>query len=78
MSQLSHPFPSREGPVSVLDRVFAVLDVVRSCDGPISISGIAGEARIPKSTAARLVASLVAQRYLTHEPGGVVLGMRLF
>lgn len=80
MSQLSDELalPALEGPLSVLDRIFAVLDVVRTSAAPISIGDIAGETRIPRSTAARLVSDLVDQRYLAHDPGGVVLGMRLF
>lgn len=80
MSRLSDELsrPDNDGPLSVLDRVFAVLDVVRASDGPISIASVAGETRIPKSTAARLVSDLIAQRYLAPAAGGVVLGMRLF
>lgn len=80
MSRLSDELalPALGGPVSVLDRIFAVLDVVRASGGPISIFGIAGEAHIPKSTTARLVNDLIAQRYLAQDRGGIVLGMRLF
>ena len=72
MSRLSDELsPSdRVGPVSVLDRVFAVLDVVRASAGPITVASLAGETRIPKSTAARLVSDLITQRYQAHSPGG--------
>ncbi|WP_158685224.1 IclR family transcriptional regulator [Microbacterium halophytorum] len=67
-----------DAPTSVLDRVFAILEAVRRASGPVTIAGIAADARVPRSTTARLVAELVEQRYLTRDPDGVTLGMRLF
>lgn len=65
-------------PVSVLDRVFAILDAVKRAPAPSPISAIASEAGIPKSTTARLVAELVEQRYLARRRSGIALGMRMF
>lgn len=66
------------GPVSVLDRLAAILDAVKGADGSASITDLALQTGLPKSTVSRLVAELVAQRYLERTDDGVTLGLRLF
>ncbi|MGO1629446.1 IclR family transcriptional regulator [Microbacterium sp. JB110] len=80
MTNPEHSMPEgdADAPLSVLDRVFAILEVVRRMTGPISVAGIAAEARVPRSTTARLIAELIEQRYLARDADGVTLGMRLF
>ncbi len=65
-------------PMSVLDRIIAVLDAVKESQGTITITDIAGRTGLPKSTVSRLVTDLAAQRYLERTEEGVVLGLRLF
>lgn len=71
--------PARSGgPVSVLDRLVAILDAVKESGGSISITDLAMRAGLPKSTVSRLVAELTEQRYLERTEEGVTLGLRLF
>jgi DNA-binding IclR family transcriptional regulator len=65
-------------PVSVLDRIIAILDAVKESDGSISITGLAAQTGMPKSTVSRLAAELTEQRYLERTDEGVTLGLRLF
>ncbi|HEX5859850.1 MAG TPA: IclR family transcriptional regulator [Microbacterium sp.] len=65
-------------PVSVLDRIIAVLEAVREAHGSTTITQIARATGIPKSTVSRLVADLVSQRYLARSDEGVGIGLRLF
>src|SRR5918995_767614 len=65
-------------PVSVLDRIIAVLEAVREAHGSTTITQIARATGIPKSTVSRLVADLVTQRYLARSEDGVGIGLRLF
>src|SRR6187431_2600406 len=65
-------------PVSVLDRIIAILEIVRESHGQATITQLALAAGIPKSTVSRLVGDLVRQRYLTRTQGGVAIGLRLF
>lgn len=65
-------------PVSVLDRVLAILDTVRESHGSTTITQLALATGIPKSTVSRLVGDLVRQRYLARSERGVVIGLRLF
>jgi len=65
-------------PVSVLDRIFAILDAAKQVDGSITITDIAARTSLPKSTVSRLVSELIEQRYLTRTESGVTLGLRLF
>ncbi|WP_194409591.1 IclR family transcriptional regulator [Microbacterium cremeum] len=72
-------FPARTGgPVSVLDRIVAILDAVKASEGSLSVTDLAQQTGLPKSTVSRLVAELAAQRYLERTQEGVTLGMRLF
>ena len=64
--------------MSVLDRIIAILEIVRECHGQATITQLAHTAGIPKSTVSRLVGDLVRQRYLTRTTGGVAIGLRLF
>ena len=68
----------RDEPVSVLDRILAILDTVRESHGSTTITQLALATGIPKSTVSRLVADLVRQRYLTRTEDGVEIGLRLF
>ncbi|WP_170297106.1 IclR family transcriptional regulator [Agromyces salentinus] len=65
-------------PVSVLDRILAILDTVRESHGSTTITQLALATGIPKSTVSRLVGDLVRQRYLARTEHGVVIGLRLF
>ena len=65
-------------PVSVLDRLIAILEVVRESHGSTTITQLALATGIPKSTVSRLVAELVRKRYLSRTDGGVAIGLRLF
>ena len=72
-------FPSHEGgPASVLDRIIAILDAVKESAGALSVTDVAVRTGLPKSTVSRLVAELIAQRYLERTEDGVALGLRLF
>ena len=72
-------FPAHEGgPVSVLDRIIAILDAVKESGGSLSVTDVAMVTGLPKSTVSRLVAELTAQRYLERTEDGVTLGLRLF
>jgi DNA-binding IclR family transcriptional regulator len=68
----------RDEPVSVLDRILAILETVRESNGSSTITQLAVATGIPKSTVSRLVGDLVHQRYLTRGDDGVVIGLRLF
>jgi DNA-binding IclR family transcriptional regulator len=71
--------PERPRPPStVLHRIVAILDAVRDADGPLSVTALASQIAMPKSTVSRLVTELTAQRYLQRVDGGVTLGLRLF
>ncbi|MEU1970840.1 IclR family transcriptional regulator [Microbacterium sp. NPDC019599] len=65
-------------PVSVLDRIIAILDAVKESEAPVSITELAATTDMPKSTVSRLVAELSGQRYLERTDDGVRLGLRLF
>jgi IclR family acetate operon transcriptional repressor len=51
-------------PVSVLDRIIAIVEAVRECGGCASVMELARATGIPKSTASRTVAELVRRGYL--------------
>jgi DNA-binding IclR family transcriptional regulator len=68
----------RGEPVSVLDRILAILDTVRESHGSTTITQLALATGIPKSTVSRLVGDLIRQRYLARAEGGVMIGLRLF
>lgn len=68
----------RDEPVSVLDRILAILETVRESHGSTTITGLALSTGIPKSTVSRLVGDLVRQHYLMRTEDGVVIGLRLF
>ena len=65
-------------PVSVLDRILAIIEAVRESGGAVTVADVARATRIPKSTASRTVAELVARGYLERTGTGVVIGIRLF
>ena len=65
-------------PTCVLDRILCILEAVRDSDGSLPISELAIRTGMPKSTASRLAAELVAQHYLERTDTGVTLGLRLF
>jgi DNA-binding IclR family transcriptional regulator len=68
----------RDEPVSVLDRILAILDTVRESHGSTTITQLALATGIPKSTVSRLVGDLVRRRYLMRTDEGVAIGLRLF
>ena len=68
----------RTEPVSVLDRIIAIIEAVRESGGAVTVADVARATRIPKSTASRTVAELVARGYLERTGAGVVIGIRLF
>ena len=71
--------PARpEAPVSVLDRIIAILDAVKESGGSVTVTELAAQTAVPKSTVSRLVAELTGQRYLERTEEGVTLGLRLF
>lgn len=76
MSRLSSSSP--DATASVLTRILSILDAVKRADGAVSVTDIAATTGVPKSTTARLVSELVAQRYLTRDSDGIGLGLRLF
>ncbi|MCP2635508.1 IclR family transcriptional regulator [Microbacterium sp. HD4P20] len=70
--------PRPTAPASVLDRIIAILDVVKDHGGTASVTEIAISTGMPKSTVSRVVTSLTRQRYLERTDEGVTLGLRLF
>lgn len=68
----------RTEPVSVLDRIIAIIEAVRESGGCATVADLARATGIPKSTASRTVAELVRRRYLERTDAGVVIGIRLF
>jgi DNA-binding IclR family transcriptional regulator len=54
--------------VQAIERAFAVLGAL--ADGPIGVTEVADRARLPKSTAARLLASLAHEGVVEQVPGG--------
>lgn len=68
----------RSEPVTVLDRIIAILEAVRDCGGSATVTELARATGIPKSTASRTVAELVRRRYLDRTSEGVAIGIRLF
>ncbi|MFV0407323.1 MAG: IclR family transcriptional regulator [Propioniciclava sp.] len=65
-------------PVSVLDRILAIIEALGADGGSQSISELAERTQLPKSTVSRLVAEMVDKRYLVRTSSGVSLGLRLF
>ena len=65
-------------PSSVLGRMIGILDAVKESGGSVSITDLAMQTGLPKSTVSRLVAELTGQRYLERTDDGVTLGLRLF
>ncbi len=65
-------------PVAVLDRILAILDSVKYSGGSRTITELAAQTSMPKSTVSRLAGALVEQRYLERTEDGVALGLRLF
>src|SRR5512140_2977187 len=63
--------------VQSIERAFAVLATL--ADGPIGVTEVAERAGLPKSTAARLLASLAREGVVEQVPGGTHyrLGQRL-
>ena len=54
--------------VQSIERAFAVLGAL--ADGPIGVTEVAERVELPKSTAARLLASLAREGAVEHVPGG--------
>ena len=58
----------RETRVQSIERAFAVLSAL--ADGPIGVTDVAERVDLPKSTVARLLASLQREGAVEQEPGG--------
>ncbi len=58
----------RESRVQSIERAFAVLSAL--ADGPVGVTEVAEHVELPKSTVARLLASLVREGAVEQEPGG--------
>src|ERR1700681_2608692 len=58
----------RESRVQSIERAFAVLTAL--ADGPIGVTELADRIELPKSTVARLLASLQREGAVEQEPGG--------
>lgn len=63
--------------VQSIERAFVVLSAL--ADGPLGVTGVAERARLPKSTAARMLASLAREGAVEQGPGATTyrLGPRL-
>lgn len=68
----------RDEPVSVLDRIIAILEAVRESGGASTVTDLAALTDIPKSTVSRTVTELVRRRFLVRTEAGVAIGLRLF
>jgi len=64
--------------VSVIERMTAVLDAFSAADDRIGVNEIARRSGLPKSTASRLVSSLVRHGYLERQGHSVSVGLKLF
>ncbi|WUH89530.1 helix-turn-helix domain-containing protein [Streptomyces sp. NBC_00433] len=62
---------------TVIGRVTAILEVVAAGTGPCSLARMAAETGIPKPTVRRIANQLVAERVLSRDPRGYLLGLRL-
>ena len=58
--------------VQSIERAFAVLGALG--DGPLGVTEVAERVRLPKSTAARLLAALVAEGAVEQVPDGTGTG----
>ncbi|MGH2512253.1 MAG: IclR family transcriptional regulator [Candidatus Limnocylindrales bacterium] len=58
----------RDGRVQAIERAFAVLSAM--AEGPLGVTEIAQQVELPKSTVARLLASLQREGAAEQEPGG--------
>ena len=64
--------------VQVIERMFALLDVLASRDEPMSLKEISEKTGLHPSTTHRLLNDMAAGRFVDHpEPGNYRLGMRL-
>lgn len=68
----------RHTPASLLDRVSLILDCFSKPNVSLSVSEIARQTGLPKSTTSRLISSLVSHRFLEYSDGKLVLGLRFF
>ncbi|HEV7934396.1 MAG TPA: IclR family transcriptional regulator [Actinomadura sp.] len=72
------PGPAGEVPKSVLPRGLRLLDAFGPSDVHLTLSQLSERTGLPKPTAHRLLAELVAWGGLERTPAGYRLGMRLF
>lgn len=67
------------GPISVVERVGALLTALEAAPEPLGISDLAVRTGLPKGTVHRLAEQLAAERILTRtEDSRLTLGVRLF
>ena len=67
------PPKQQEGGVQSVARIFTLIEVLASHPGGAGLQRIAGEANLAKSTAHRLLGSLVALGYAAQDPRHRVL-----
>ena len=65
---IARPPERRANRVQSIERAFAVLSAL--ADGPLGVTDIADQVELPKSTVARLLASLQREGAVEQEPGG--------
>ena len=64
--------------IRVVDRAFDILEALSGSRDPLSLADISKATGLSKSTAHRILASLVARQYVEHdENGGYRLGYKL-
>ena len=70
----------RLGQVQSLVRAFSILDALRVADEGMTLTEIAGSARLPRSTTHRLLATMNALRYVEFDPAGSrwMVGLQAF
>lgn len=74
---MQHP-THRDNPVAVVDRIAAIVNCVAEHPEPVSISEVARETGLPKSTVFRIVKSVVPHGLLEFQDERLVLGLRFF
>lgn len=61
--------PDRLGQVQSLVRAFSILDALRGAEDGMTLTEVAGVARLPRSTTHRLLATMNALRYVEFDSG---------
>lgn len=74
---MQHP-THRNSPIAVVDRIAAIINCVAEHHEPVSVSEVAREIDLPKSTVSRIVKSVLPHGLLEFQEEGLVLGLRFF